>query len=70
MGWTIAFLAAGFGDVWIADARGKIHAPIAVLLIAQGIAGAMLIALTNINSGLGIGMTALVAVGIFYKLGI
>lgn len=70
MGWTLALLATGFGDVWVAEGRGKITAPISIILIAQGIAGAALIALTNINSGLGIGFTLLVTVGIFYKLGI
>ena len=71
MGWTLGLLAVGFGDIWYQKAVKKdITTSAPMLFIGQAVAGAILLALTNINPGLGVGFTILAVLAIAYKYGI
>jgi hypothetical protein len=70
MGWAIGIMAVGFGDVWYEKFKGQIKTGAPVLLIGQAIAGTIILILTNIRAGLGIGFALLLTLGILYKYGL
>jgi len=72
MGWTLGLLAVGFGDVWFQKITKpqNIGESVPVIFIGQAIAGALLLALTNINPKLGIGMTLLATLGLLFHYGL